>query len=472
MCALLVLVFLAFGVLLGRVARSPVEGTLASASSPTRVVLPASGASASAPAEGSAASSSEPTAPAPQEAAEGEPAGSAVGAPAKSASSKAPAAAGGPQAGGGSKAPEQAGSKEEGGAQGSAPAGAPAKALPPIKHVFVIMLSDEPYASVFGPSSAAPYLSSTLEHEGELLVGFDAVAHEELADEAALLSGQGPTAETAANCPDYTAIAPTGIGPDAQVLGDGCVYPASVQTLPDQLQSRRLSWRAYVQGIDEPGASAGACAHPALGAADPTAEQAASTGAYATFRNPFVYFASIVDSPSCAQDDVGLASLAGDLAQPRRTPSFAYVVPDRCHDGNPTPCTPGAPAGMAPADAFLRQVVLEITGSKAFKQNGLLVITVDEAPSGGAFADSSSCCGQPLFPNAPAKTVTGSPAGGGLVGALLLSPYVKAASTDQEPYDDFSLLRTIERLFGLGPLGYAALPGVKAFEPAMFTAKR
>jgi hypothetical protein len=472
--ALLVLVFLGFGVLMGKAAKSRVSDVPVSARAPVKVVLPsAPSASASASAgvspQQSAAGAGSEAAAEPESPAEPTP----TPTPAPSAS---PSTTTGAQthsnAGSGSSGAQPASSEEgtssQGGSSRSA-ASAPAKKLPPIKHVFVIMLSDEPYASAFGPSSSASYLTGTLEHRGELLVRFDAVAHEELADELALLSGQGPTLETAANCPTYAEITPTGEGPDEQVLGNGCVYPSSTQTLAGQLTAKHLTWRAYVQGIDEPGTSAGACAHPALGSADPTAEQSASSGAYATFRNPFVYLGSVVGSSQCAADDVGLSQLTGDLAQPKRTPSFSYIVPDRCHDGNPTPCTPGANAGMTPADAFIKQVVPEITGSKAFKENGLLVITTDEAPSSGAFADSSSCCGQPLFPNAPSKTPAGTPRGGGSVGALLLSPWVKGATTNEEPFNDFSLLRTIEDLFGVSHLGYAALPAVKGLEPALFT---
>jgi len=36
----------------------------------------------------------------------------------------------------------------------------------------------------------------------------------------------------------------------------------------------------------------------------------------------------------------------------------------------------------------------------------------------------------------------------------------------------FSLLRSIENLFGLGHLGYAGGPGVTAFEPALFSARK
>jgi hypothetical protein len=458
-----VLVFLGFGVLLGNAASSPVGGTLASARAPLKVVIPATNASAG------SATTAEPGTEAASSGSGGE--GSTPPPEAEPAPTPAPAAT--PTKTSAAPKPKAPASANTGkGTSGKPAAESPATKLPPIKHVFVVMLSDESYASVFGPTSAAPYVAQTLEHRGELLTRYDGVAHEELANELALLSGQGPTVETAANCPNYAAIAPTGTGPDEQVLGAGCVYPTTTQTLPGQLEAKHLSWRAYVQGIDEAGMQQGACAHPTLGQADPTATQTASTGPYATFRNPFVYFSSIVGSPACATDDVGLEALKADLADPKQTPNLSYIVPDRCDDGNPTPCTAGAPAGLAPAGTLMAQVVPEILASKAYKENGLLVITVDEAQSTGEFADSSSCCGEPLFPNDPVKSITGAPRGGGAVGALLLSPYVKGGTTSEEPFNHFSLLRTIEDLFGVQHLGYAQLAAVKPFEASMFIARK
>jgi hypothetical protein len=57
----------------------------------------------------------------------------------------------------------------------------------------------------------------------------------------------------------------------------------------------------------------------------------------------------------------------------------------------------------------------------------------------------------------------------GTVGALLLSPFIKGATTSQQPFNHFSLLRTIEDLFEVKHLGYAARAGVTSFEPSMFT---
>ncbi len=489
-CAVLVLAFLGFGVLIGNVTASPVQDTLA-ASSGRRVKLvlpPAAPTSSTSPSSGASSGAGESSSSEPPSAeSEPTPAGvsstpAAAGGKAGSGKSSSPSSSGGGKGGGGG------GKGEGGGKSGSsapAPGGSSSK-LPPIKHVFVIMLSDQPYASVFGPSSPSPYLSQTLERRGELLVRYYAVAHQGLADAIALISGQGPTVETAANCPNYSLITPATVGADEQVTGSGCVYPSQTKTLVSQLAAKHMPWRAYIEGMGEgPGGSGaggagggagsggvdGVCGHPALGSADPTSSATPQAGQpYATWRNPFVYFSSITDAPACEAQDVGLNELSGDLAAPARTPSFAYIVPDLCHDASPTPCAPGAPAGLGAAEGFLKKVVSEITGSKAYKESGLLAITVDQAPSSGELADSSSCCGQPQFPNLPGSSSGLGPEGGGQVGALLLSPFIKPGGVSQEPYDHFSLLRTIEDLFGLAHLGYAGLSKVSSFEPSIFSA--
>ncbi|MHB8235129.1 MAG: alkaline phosphatase family protein [Solirubrobacteraceae bacterium] len=456
--ALLVLVFVGFGVLLGSVAGTPVSDSLAaSARAPVKLLLPPAATSSKSPE--TSTSAEEPPPPAAEETPEAAP----EAPEAAETSTPAPAA---PAAG--SKGSAKGGEKSA----SAPPKPAPAVAkLPAIEHVFVIMLSDEPYASTFGPESPAPYLSRTLERRGELLARYYAVTHEQLANGIALISGQGPTPATVANCPVYAAVSPATPAAEEQVSGDGCVYPATVATLPGQLEVKRLTWRAYVQGIGEGAATPPACAHPALGQSD--ASSAQPGGLYATFRNPFMYFQGLTESPGCATDDVGLSALDADLARAKRTPSVSYIVPDRCHDGSPGPCPGGGPGGLPAADALLSQIVPKILASPAYK-HGLLLITSDEAPSSGTFADSSSCCGQPHFPNLPAPTGLAASLpreGGGQVGALMLSPFVKGHTISQEPYDHFSLLRTIEDLFGLKHLGYAAAPKVEALKPALFTSK-
>ncbi len=444
--ALLVLVFLGFGTLLGSAAGSDRARQIAGLSPRLKVIVPARSATAAEPA--STGAESEPPESEPEVTPE------ASESPGSTATTSTQTSG---------EEESGTGKEEKGGGESAAKT---ATKLPAIKHVFVLMLSDEPYAGLFGPESKARYLAGTLEKKGELLVRYDAVAHEQLANEIALLSGQGPTTQTTGNCPAYTPLTPGGHGANEQVLGDGCVYPGSTETVAGQLSAKHLSWRAYVEGIDEPGTAAGACAHPASGAADPTF----AAGPYATFRDPFVYFESIVSSSACGANVVGVSSLKEDLASAAKTPSLSYIVPDRCHDAGTVECAPGAKTGPAAADGFLESIVPAITASKAYKDDGLLVITTDEAPSSGEFADSSSCCGQPPYPNV-LSPAGGLGRGGGAVGALLLSPFVKGATTSQDPYNHYSLLRTIEDIFKLKHLGYAGLSAVKPLSPSLFIAK-
>lgn len=347
--------------------------------------------------------------------------------------------------------------------------------LPSVTHVFLIVLADQGYAETFGPASPVPYLANTLRAQGELLSNYYAVAGGELANGVALISGQGPTPQTAADCPVYSEIAPASVSGEAQVTGAGCVYPAATMTLPGQLAAAGKSWKAYIEAIGDGGPNqASSCRHPTLGAAD--GDQAALPGdPYETWRNPFVYFDSITGSPECAQNDVGLEQLAPDLATAGSTPSLSYIVPSACHDGSAEPCEAGHAGGPADAEPFLQTIVPEIEASPAYKEGGLIAITSDQAPQTGPSADSSSCCGTPAYPNLP--TTTSAPSsgpvkssgGGGRVGLLLISPYVKAASVDEGSYfNHFSLLRSIEELFSLTPLGYAANPALSGFESAVY----
>jgi hypothetical protein len=351
--------------------------------------------------------------------------------------------------------------------------------LPEVKHLFLIVLGDNGYEETFGAASTAPYLSIQLPAKGELLSNYYAVTQGSLANQIALISGQGPTPETAANCPNYTDVVPGTASAEGQIEGNGCVYPAEAEALPGQLAAAGLKWRGYVEDIDH-GIAAGqppSCRHPALGGPDTSAAPVPGDG-YMTWRNPFVYFHSILDSPECAENDVGFERLATDLASAKKTPTLSYIVPNACHSGGEVPCEPTQAAGAVAVEPFLKRVVPAIMASAAYKEGGLIAITSAQAPQTGEHADQSSCCVSPAYPNLPPpaeaeEPVTGpvKPTGGGRVGLLLISPFVQPGSLNETSYSNhYTLLLTIEELFGLEKLGYANEIALTAFDNSVFNA--
>lgn len=63
--------------------------------------------------------------------------------------------------------------------------------------------------------------------------------------------------------------------------------------------------------------------------------------------------------------------------------------------------------------------------------------------------------------------------GGGQVGLLLISSFVKPGSSDLvDYYNHFSLLASIEDLFGLKHLGYASDPALPRFDGATYNANK
>jgi phosphatidylinositol-3-phosphatase len=86
----------------------------------------------------------------------------------------------------------------------AAPAAAPATtSLPPIRHVFLLLLENQSYDVTFSPRSAAPYLAHTLPSRGALLTQYYAIGHASLDNYVALISGQAPNEDTQLDCPTF-----------------------------------------------------------------------------------------------------------------------------------------------------------------------------------------------------------------------------------------------------------------------------
>ncbi len=342
--------------------------------------------------------------------------------------------------------------------------------VPHIRHVFIIVLENENAEQTFGPDSPAPYLAQKLPAKGVLVPGYYAIGHVSLDNYIAMISGQAPNPQTQADCLIYNEFVPGTPTANGQVLGSGCAYPSpAVQTIANQLDDVGLTWKGYMEDMAAKApAEPSSCRHPAVGSFDDT--QSAEVGdQYAARHNPFVYFHSITDYPTCAENDVDLNRLPADLEKAKRTANYNFITPNLCNDGHDAPCVDGRPGGLEQANQWLRKQVPEILRSPAYRRHGLLIVTFDEAESTGSAADSSSCCGERSGPNTPSPGGLHPGPGGGRVGAVMLSPCIRGGTTTGHEYNHYSMLRSIEDNFGLPRLGFAAQPGLRTFGGDIFT---
>ena len=140
-----------------------------------------------------------------------------------------------------------------------------------IGHVFVLILENEDYANSFGASTPAPYLAQTLPAKGALVQNYYGIGHNSLDNYIAMVSGQSPNLVTQLDCQTYSNFTGTSLGANGQAIGQGCVYPSSVGSLPDQLEKAGLSWKGYMEDMgNDTTREAATCGHPAIGSKDGT----------------------------------------------------------------------------------------------------------------------------------------------------------------------------------------------------------
>jgi phosphatidylinositol-3-phosphatase len=405
----------------------------------------------------------------------------------------------------------------------------PSTGLPPIRHVFTIILENQSYDNTFGAALPAPYLAQAVAGHGALLQQYYGTSHFSLGNYLSLVSGQAVTRANQDDCAtsseykelstNYVDIAVTGMAPYAQVMGEGCIYPAATKTIADQLTEHGFTWHGYMEDLgNDTTRETVPCGQPKGGVGAPDNTQSAQVppgynkggtlpvpDQYAAKHNPFVYFHSLLDSGRCHDNVTGLGTpqnspLVKALQSVATTPNYTFITPNLCDDGHDTPCkAPRSPVGVhvyEPEDAFLKTWVPIIVRSPAFQKDGLLIITFDESSltgtsPNGVFVgyDGSGCCGEPSGPNTATPGIpplnapqyrgeeykdeiitTGANgiSGGGRTGTVLVSPFIKPGVVSTTPYNHYSTLRTIEDLFGLDHLGYAGYPGTADFGRDVF----
>jgi hypothetical protein len=171
--------------------------------------------------------------------------------------------------------------------------------------------------------------------------------------------------------------------------------------LADYLEHANISWKSYEEDID--------------GQSCPMQE----TPTTAPKHNPFVYFTDINDNVSptaarCLAHVRPFSELATDIAS-GSVARYNFITPNLCHDMHD--------CSVAAGDEWLQTNLPPILASTAYKNGGVVFVTWDE----GEDFD-------------------------GPIGMIVLSPKAKVGYSSSIHYDHGSLLKTVQEIFGVGPL--------------------
>ncbi|OLD11673.1 MAG: hypothetical protein AUI50_04765 [Crenarchaeota archaeon 13_1_40CM_2_52_14] len=266
-------------------------------------------------------------------------------------------------------------------------------------YIVTILMENHGLGDIIG-SPSAPFMNK-LASAWSLATNYTALDHPSLPNYLALVSGQEFATWSQSDC-----------NPGASCnAGDA-------PNLVDRLESRDLTWKAYMEGYPTncgTNCSPGNCFLGDNG-----------TTQYAARHNPFVYFGDIVNSTercsrivpanstNAAPDDQFLA----DLESPAGSSNFMWLTPNLCNDMHDCPISTG--------DSYLSQIVPKILDSKLFTDHkAALFIAFDE--------------GNTAFPS-------------DYVYAIWAGSVAKTGFSSSNQYSHYSFLRTVEANWHLRPL--------------------
>jgi hypothetical protein len=259
-------------------------------------------------------------------------------------------------------------------------------------HIAVMVLENAEYSEVIG-SRSAPFINGLARRYG-LATQTYAVSHPSLPNYLALTGGSTFGIES-----DCT---------DCSVPGAG---------LAGQLDTRDISWKAYMEDLP----------HPCF--------TGASAGGYAKKHDPFMYYRGLVARRAECERVVPLDQLSVD-ERAHALPDFIWITPNLCHDMHD--------CGLSTADRFLARLLPPLLARLG--QGGLLFLTWDEGTT------DDGCCRL---------------AAGGHVAAIVAGPGARRGIRFRTPVDHYSLLQTIEDLFGASRLRGAACACTPSLAPLL-----
>jgi hypothetical protein len=193
--------------------------------------------------------------------------------------------------------------------------------------------------------------------------------------------------------PNYLAL----VGGSTFAITDNNNHIVQADSVADLLEANAKSWHVYAEGYP------GRCF---LGA---------TRGRYALKHNPLLSFSNIQNDANRCANVTDAKNFVNDFTH-RRIADFTMYIPDLDNDGHDK--------GVKYADNWLSKTFGPLLQNTAAMQGVMVVVTFDEGdgPTNHVFT-------------------------------ALYGPGVKAGMQISARYDHYSLLRTIEDIFGLGSLG-------------------
>jgi len=256
--------------------------------------------------------------------------------------------------------------------------------VPRAGHVFIVTEENHDYADVID-SSSMPYLDS-LAHQYGLATQYYANTHPSIGNYFMLGTGQIIT-----NDDSYSTI-------------------VTVDNVVRRLRAAGKTWKSYAEDIPSVGYTGG------------------DVGGYARKHNTFALLSDVANDSTQRRNLVPFTQFATDLAN-GTLPDYSNIVPNLCNDAHD--------CSLATADTWLQTHIAPLLASATFQQDGLLIVTFDEAGS-----DNTN--------------------GGGRIAWVVVSPKAKRGYQSTTLYQHQSTLRLTLEALGITPF-----PGAAATVPTM-----
>jgi phospholipase C len=211
--------------------------------------------------------------------------------------------------------------------------------------------------------------------------------------------------------PDGRPASPANVPPAADGSDFVFIPPSNVPTIGDALIAKNVSWRYYGGGYND--AIAG------------------RPNAFCPICNPMQYVSSIMTNAAVRTEHTkDVVDLFADIAG-NKLPAVSFVKPSGLVDGHPLS------SKLDLFEAFLRNIVERFEAKPELFEDTLILATFDE---NGGYYDSGFIQPLDFFGDGPR------------VPLLVISPHTRGGRVAHTYYDHVSILKFIERNWGLSPL--------------------